>query len=288
MKKTPAIIITAVASLVAIPLGLVLYGSFSSSPYKETFYAELVPMVEKLDKADGKKIVIVGNSNVPFGVNSALLTHALNECGFDYEVVNFGLYGSIGTKVMMELSLPGIKEGDIVLFTPEINEQSFSLYFSALETYRALDGNIKYASRFSSEERSSMVGSYTSFLSEKVARQKEGISETGTVYAKSSFDDNCDLTNFDRSYNKMPNGFDSNNMVSFNMSLLSDSFVNYVNEYANDVRSKGASIYYTPSPINEECVTSTNEEIDSFVDVLTSKFSFPTISNPHHYILEKE
>ena len=57
MKKTPAIIITVVASFVAVPLGPVLYGAFSTSPYKEAFYAELVSGGERLDKTEGEKTI---------------------------------------------------------------------------------------------------------------------------------------------------------------------------------------------------------------------------------------
>ena len=51
-------------------------------------------------KTNNKKIVFIGDSAMPFGLRSDLIEEEIP----DYKVVNFGLYGSIGTKFMVDLS----------------------------------------------------------------------------------------------------------------------------------------------------------------------------------------
>ena len=54
--------------------------------YAQTYYAALPGLYERLDGTANKKIVIIGNSSVPFGVDTALLEKLLIESGQDYTV----------------------------------------------------------------------------------------------------------------------------------------------------------------------------------------------------------
>ena len=78
---------------------------------------------------------------MPFGLRSDLIEQEIN----GYSVVNFGLYATLGTKVMMDLSKINIGRGDIVVLAPELNEQTYSLYFNPVALQEALDGyNYRY------------------------------------------------------------------------------------------------------------------------------------------------
>ena len=94
--------------------------------YRHTFVAELEDKCDLLEETEGKKIIFVGGSSLPFGLRSDLIEQEIN----GYSVVNFGLYATLGTKVMMDLSKINIGRGDIVVLAPELNEQTYSLYFN--------------------------------------------------------------------------------------------------------------------------------------------------------------
>ena len=64
--------------------------------------------------------VVAGGSGAAFDLNSELLQQELP----DYEVVNFGLYAGLGTTVMLDLCLPELREGDILIFEVELNAQT--------------------------------------------------------------------------------------------------------------------------------------------------------------------
>ena len=108
MKKI--IPIVAAILVIVLPLGILLGMLFLVPPqYSNVFVGALDEKFERLTSIDEDKIIVVGGSSVAFGLDSELM-----EKYTGMPVVNFGLYAALGTKVMLDLSRPGIKEGDIV------------------------------------------------------------------------------------------------------------------------------------------------------------------------------
>lgn len=291
MKKQ-RIIITIVSFLLLvliIPITLLSIGLGMPSQYGKTYYAQLALMYEKLKSTQGKKVVLVGNSAVAFGVDSALLEGELKGCGAEYEVVNFGLYGALGTKLMMELSESYIGEEDIVIFMPEPYEQGMSTYFSARETWRCLDENLEMITCLPFAEQRELIGDYSAFVAEKYRYMLEGGAEGSAVYASASFDENGDLKKYERKQNVMQGGYDDNWAVKFDQELLNDEFVVCVNEYIQTVRAVGAEIYYCLVPVNASSVVSdTTGDIDTFCGTIYEKLNLTTLGDPHDSILSAE
>ena len=257
--------------------------------YSAYYYAELSSMYNKLKNTKNKKIIIIGNSNVCFGVESRLFEELISSDDFNYEVINFGLYGSIGTKAMLDLTKNYIKKDDIVILIPEEYQQSMSLYFSAKEMWYALDSNRSMFNDLDSRSKEALIGNYFDYVSKKYKSYKSNVSFEGLgVYAKSSFDDNCDMTNCNRDYNIMFNDYDENNPIDLNEIVLEEDFINYLNEYNDYILKKGASMYYSFSPMNKEAVLNNDDEIDSFYIRLKDKLNFPIISDINKYIMDKE
>ena len=133
--------------------GIYIAGRYIPPQYTATYYGALSDLYARLKDTAGRKIVVLGNSNVAFGVDSALAEALLREAGLDYSVCNFGLYGSLGTKMMCELAYGEIDEGDVVIFTPELFAQSLSTYFSAEEAWYALDSDMSMYNAFPKETK---------------------------------------------------------------------------------------------------------------------------------------
>lgn len=89
--------------LLIVPVVLLIVGLFLPAQFSNTYYGELSIMYTRLKNTEGKKIVVIGNSAVAFGVDSALLEEELNKNGYEYTVCNFGLYGALGTKLILVL-----------------------------------------------------------------------------------------------------------------------------------------------------------------------------------------
>ena len=275
VKKTVLIAVCIIAYLMIIPTVVFCADMSASARFSSTYYGVLAPMYEKLASSD-KKVVVIGNSAVAFGVNSALLQSELEASGLDFTVCNFGLYGAIGTKAMLDLAIGEISDGDIIIFTPEINPQSLSLYFSGSEFLRAADSKRSMLFKTAKENRGAIVGNYVSFVAEKLKLDDTG--DKGGVYSASSFDENCDMTRAERKSNIMPNGYDSNNPIEVENAFGNEKFVEYVNEWSEKVNKKGATVYYSFAPMNELSVDCGS--LDSLYEDAAEKFEFRVISDP--------
>ena len=101
--------------------------------YTQTYVGALEGMFDRLNSIDEPKVIVVGGSNVAFGLRSDLMEQELG-----MPCVNFGLYGTIGTKAMLDLSKSNINKGDIVILATETTRQAMSMYFNPDAMLRAL------------------------------------------------------------------------------------------------------------------------------------------------------
>ena len=277
---------TVILMLLLIPIALILTDLVIPRQFDDTYYGQLREMYQKLASTEGKKIVIIGTSSVAFGVDSALLTQELNQCGLDYTVCNFGLYGTLGSKVMLDLSREHIGEGDIVIFAPELDSQVMSLFFSGSEVWYAIENDLDMFRAI--PDKGSLMGSYPGYVAQKVGYfQTEKPGGSG-IYAKASFDENGDLRYGDRSKNTMTGGYDPNNPIVFSEDLLDGDYIDYLNEYYGEISSRGAQMWYAFPPMNEAAIDADPAEIDRFCDLLLEAVDFELLGDPYSSIYEKE
>ena len=268
-------------------LAILLTGICLPPQFSLTWYGAFADMYDNLKSAEGKRIIIVGNSNVAFGSDSALIEELLKEGGLDYSVCNFGLYGSLGTKMMLEVAAGEAREGDILILAPELSSQFVSTYFSAKEAWYALDGDMSLFFAFDREEQGMLAGAYTEYVAQKYEyfRSGEPAAPSG-IYARASFDENCDLKNYERQNNVMPGGCDANNPLSLDISLFTPDFVAYANECAAELQKRGAALCFSYAPMNASAFS--GERGDKvFQRGVAELFDFPVISQVGDYIMEE-
>lgn len=288
MKKRILSIMIIITALL-VPLALALIGFCAPAQFDETYYGELAYMYRRLKNTRGKKIVLIGNSALAFGVRTDLMEQEFP----GYTVVNFGLYGAIGTKTMLDLSRGNIGEGDIVIVAPERNEQAQSLYFSAGETWMAADGDFSMLSGLKWENAGAMAGNFLGFLSQKYGFLRAGKPAVSGVYAQSSFNDGdgneTGYMTYRREYNSMAAGYDPNQPVDFSEEV-SREFLDYLNEYNRFVTGKGAVLYYGFTPVNRLALKEGTEEgtLDSYYGELRHALGFRILGNPNRYVMDYE
>lgn len=290
MKRKVFIIVIYAVLLISIPITLVVCAFCTSPRFSETYYGELSKMYSRLKTTEGKKIVVIGTSSVAFGVDSELIETELNDvCNQEYKVVNFGLYGALGTKIMLDLSLEHINEGDIVIFAPEPHAQSTSLYFSAKDFWYSLDSDFSLLSGLKKDNATQVLGNFVGYVSEKFSYLRENTSAKASgVYSLNSFNDRCDLKNYDRPYNVMSGGVDVNDQIVLDYSIYSADFITYVNDYIKTVSERGGEVCFSFAPVNKKAVTASDEDIKNYYDFIDENFDCEIIGNPYDYILDCE
>ena len=284
VKRTILFILILILLLPAILLG---YGASLPDFYGESYYAQLQEMYEKLKTTEGKKIVIVGGSNVAFGVDSDQMEATLRECGLDYTVCNFGLYAAVGTSAMLSLSESFIGPEDIVILAIEPSSETFSTYFGATAMLKCAEETPEMLLHLNGSQQSNVVGNYLAYLQERAQIQRTGIlPQADGVYAKSSFDSNGDLR-YERAGNALVLGYDPASPIDLAGISYEPAFVEQVNSYVASAQEKGAAVVMSFSPMNRGSVTDASADtVYQFFLTLRAKFHCPIISDPNDYIMD--
>ena len=273
---TAVLLALAVLSVILLPAAV----AFLFPPaYSATFVGALDEKVERLRSVEGKKAIVVGGSSVAFGLDSTLMEEHLG-----MPVVNFGLYAAIGTRAMLELSLPSVGEGDLVILAPEINAETLSLYFSGENMWKAIDDAPSLFFRLAGDSQKQMLGSLYSHASQKLAALAS-IPDPQGVYSSKSFDSNGDIA-YPRPSNVMPLYYDPNTPIVLSPSIVSEDFIAYLNEYIGKCKEKGAEVYFTYSPMNEAAVAD-GADAYALEGFLREKIACEHISLIDSYLIDK-
>lgn len=287
MKKNTLQITIALALILLLPVSLLSVGFFLPEYYGDTYYAQLSAMYQRLQQSEGKKIVIVGGSNVAFGVDTALLDQLLRQYGFDYTICPFGLYAAVGTSAMLELSKDTLSEGDIVILAIEPSSETMSTYFGATAFWKCAEKAPELLTKVNKTQASALVGNYLGYLQERSSIFTSGnLPKTDGVYAKSSFDETCNMV-YDRAGNAMVLGYDTATPVDLSVVTIDPAFAKQVNAYCDYASSVGAQVLFSFSPVNRSALVDSSEEaVNVWFTLCNETFACPIISDPNDYILD--
>src|SRR5512134_3334134 len=113
-----------VALLAALVLGSMAFLYFGPVPYKHQL-AMLIDKRVMLDATPAPRVILVGGSNLMFGVDSALLEQSLG-----VPVVNMGIFGGLGLLAPLDVILPHVQPADTVVLVPE-----YTMLFTGLAPF---------------------------------------------------------------------------------------------------------------------------------------------------------
>ena len=251
MKRKPFLLLFCSALLLPL-LFMGICAAALPAKYDTTYMGELKYKYERLTSVRGPKIVLIGGSSAAFGVDSTLLEQELPA----YEMVNFGMYAALGSRMMLDLAENSIGEGDIVIFMPEINGQTLSDFTDGTYALQGLDGAWKLLGQIRPDLYPSVFGAMPAFAMEKLHYQLDNaLPEPGGLYRRSSFNEYGDIVSEAVTQNIMPEEYDPDLPVYMTDELPTEEFTAYLNGYAGKLRKKGASFYYHFCPVNALSVT---------------------------------
>lgn len=254
MKKALLVILSLI--IILSPVALIATAIFAiPSQYTEAYVGALNEKVDRLMSIEEEKIVVIGGSSVAFALDSALMEKELGK-----PVVNFGLYAALGTKLMLDLSRDGIKDGDIVILAPELDAQTLSLFFSTENTLNAVDDDKSLLLDIPSEHWLGLIGGSWRFAVDKLSRYIEGEKKPEDIYAADNFNKHGDIKAGLRENNKMPGYFDRSKLIDLKPEIVDSEFVEYVNEYIAYCEEVGATVYFTWCPINSAGLTKDTDD----------------------------
>lgn len=243
--------------------------------YSKNYQASMNKKLERLKKTNDTKIILVGDSNLTFGIDSKMI-----EDNLDMKVVNLGVHAMLGNRYVENVALENINKGDIVVisnvdymdeyYDPELvwitNEWNKSLWkFVPIDKY--FETSIMYPKYM-----------YKSFK-EKLNGNK---SSTDAIYSIDNIDSYGEV--FVRPDTTLYK-FDKDSVV---VPTISDKYIKRVNNFNDKVNDLEASLVMTTYPIGSGEYTPKFDEFLKFQKELEDKLDFPVISNFTNYYIPYE
>ena len=96
--------------------GAVLAALFAVDRPHDSYLAASVDKARLLATAPSPRVVLVGGSNLAYGIDSRRIAAGL---GGRYAPVNMGLHAGLGTRLQLDEALRGLKRGDLVVLSFE-------------------------------------------------------------------------------------------------------------------------------------------------------------------------
>jgi hypothetical protein len=83
-------------------------------PARTSYLASAIDKVKMLKTVPGPRLILIGGSNLAFGIDSAYLQNRLQ-----MPVINMGVHIAFGLRYMLNQARPYLRSGDIVVIVPE-------------------------------------------------------------------------------------------------------------------------------------------------------------------------
>lgn len=242
------------------------------------YEASLIDKVARLQSIQEPKIVLIGDSNVCFGIDSAQIEEA-----FGMPVVNMGLHGGLGNGFHENMIPLGVSEGDIVIISHAYYNYdtigNTSLAWITLEKHSELWPIVH------KEDLFGMLRAYPRYFRESLVYflkgSQDNIPAEDTIYSRSAFNKYGDnLRRFTATYQ-----FDENSLV---VPKISEMRIDRLNTIHKELEEIGATLLIAGYPIGAGEYTPDASEYDAFEEELRTVLDCEVISHFTDYFIPYE
>lgn len=241
-----------------------------------SFQAALLDKTERLQSIGEPKIILIGNSNLAFGVDSQRIQEALG-----MPVVNMGLHGGLGNAFLENMGKLDISEGDIVVVCHSDYDDDGTIPDPAL-AWITVEMHPEFWKLIPAKAIPQMLKAYPSYLYSSAVRFLTGspknVPETGTSYSRAGFNAFGDVcVRGEDSF-----VFTEDSVVVPQVSEETAARLNALNHY---ILSRDATMVVAGYPIGSGEFTPAEAEFDAFEAQLREALDCPVISRFADYFI---
>ena len=258
--------------------GCILLGFFYyvSNQYTEDYCAALIDKVERIKSIEEPKIVILGNSNIAFGIDSEMIQEELG-----MPVVNMGLHGNLGNMFHEEMARINVKEGDIyVLCHTSYNDPSEIV--DPVLGWVTIENHIELYQILRTEDIWPMLKAYPIYLKRCLNRYSENYTEPPweNIYSRKKFNSYGDVGEI-RTENLC--NFEE---LDLQVAKIDKENIDRINSLASWLEKKGATLVIAGYPIADGQGAPEKEEYVQFQAELEEAVECEVISEFTDYMYD--
>lgn len=245
--------------------------------YKYSYIASVVDKINRLNTINDSKIILVGNSNVAFGIDSKLI-----EESFDMPVANMGLHGGLGNAFHEELAKHNINKGDIVIICHSDFSDSDTIKDKELALV-AYDKNKTVFPIFRRKDYADLLTAYPTYLrkSYQLWITHRGNQKPTSSYSREAFNEYGDVV-----YKPENGQVDEDYFKTMHSPVpqISEICIDRINEFNEYCNKKGAFLVVAGYPIERGEYSEFSEaQYNEFQQELNSLLDCPVISDYTDY-----
>ncbi len=253
--------------------------TFVGSQYQYSYNASLIDKMERLKNTRSPKIILVGNSNLAFGIDSEMLEDAMG-----MPVVNMGYLGSLGNAFHEEMIRGNLGTGDLVVLahTTYADDDKIS---SVPGAWITLDCHKELLGIMRPKDWGTIFVGYPNYLRNAflLSITGKGNKDTYDSYSRTAFNSYGDVVRRVESSQMNPEEYFSKEKEL--MPEINETCINRLNELNQYVEACGGKMVIAAYPIAYGEYTSfTAEDIDQFQKQLETGVDCDIISEYTDYL----
>ncbi len=255
-----------------------LFLQFGTAQYTKVYTAAVIDKVARLESIDESKIILVGDSNVAIGFDSAAIEEA-----FDMPVVNLGLNAALCNSFHEGLATLNIGEGDIVAiahsnYADDTSDMDADVLWVTIENHTELLPMLRldYAWK--------LIKGFPAYLQNNLSLWVNGTgnAECEGIYARDAFDEYGDniYPRAESIYTFVPE-----TGAELEVSTVTTNRLNELNEYCI---AQGATLVVVGYPIGDGEYTASVESYQAAQALLEEQLDCAVISDFTDYFIAYE
>lgn len=266
---------------VFLSISLIIFWKFISPQYLYQYNSSLIDKMDRLKKTNDPKIVLVGNSNLSFGIRSELIKNT-----FGMEVVNLGLHGGLGNAFHEEMAKANVNTGDILIICHTSFSDDSKSMNPELE-WTTIENNFYLWTCVPDDEWYNMALAFPTYAKKCINLFLKGTGNQipqETSYSRLAFNEYGDNI-FSETHTEhflLPKDYDPS------APLINDTCIERLNKLNEYITDKGATLLIAGYPIAYKDKKPDAQVFNNFKEELQSKLEFPVISDYTDYFYPQE
>jgi hypothetical protein len=269
--------------IAAIVIG---YGSTRNS---NDYLMAIQDKLQRLDQCQGPRVVLLGGSNVAFGMHSPVIRESMG-----METVNLGLHASLGLAFPLECYRQHARRGDIVILSPEY-------HLLTSDSHRQGDAiTMDQLLEQWPESRRYMTQSaeqtWKTFLDREALwtahqwvgrafRTLRGKDSENKIYSRSGFNQHGDLV---AHYGRSDVGLMPLSDVPPSTPQSLENTIRVLNDFHASCRDRGVDVYFCYPPLLESIYQSSEPAILQLHRTLQAGITLPVLGHPRDSSLPRD
>ena len=252
-----------------------VFCSFMAKQFEEGYCAALIDKVERLKSIEEPKIVLIGDSNWAFGMDSAQL-----EENMQMPVVDMGLHGGIGNIFHENMAKLYVTPGDVYVYSPDTFADDNRIDDTVL-AWTAIGNRLELFRLVPKQDVWRMIKRYPTFLKKCIERFVEGTGalDKGQIYSRDNMNEYGDIL-----YKNPEYRWDFDEPVI--PPQINDVTIERINGLSGWLQERGATLVIAAYPIGDGELTADKEEFVRFQKELEQKLDCEVISDYTDYMYD--